>query len=1560
MKYLRLVHKTWDYFWRVVIILSAITIILCGLLFGVLQLKSTKDFLASQAENTYSDQFNGILSIGSFDGLLPYDFNLQDIKVYADSSSAEPYIYLDSLTFGIDPFQLLQREVVVNNLNLTNPVINLEYFESLNLENRELNDEQGDSTSKKAIEFIVPALGITNGLIQIGSVQYADSNISLPDILVLENLDAQLYLDLNSTEQFLDIEKLDFDLRNSELGNINMNGQIFSDAQFLEFNAFKLSLEKSFIDFSFELGGLNIRDDSFYEMIEEASLNIDIDASYFEMDEIAKVYRVENLPSSSIQVEFHGLGDIDSLDIERLNVVSDDHIVSVNGYINELNSEENLNYEFNIEQAHIEGNQLDFLNLNLTEEQKNSITDIQWSGSFGGSLNEIFGNLLLRSSRGQLGLTLNTEFDNDSFLNTDLEFDSLNISGLFPIQLDSTSINGSASLSIDSKDLSKTSGLATLKFSDVLVDDYFIDEIVAESEIKSGYFNPRLIARMGDSGLQLSSEINTQTDLNSYKLKIGIEKLNLAEFITVRGLEKTESNFTIDVTAYGNSVSDLYGQLSIDADSSIVNGDTLEIHQLYFDLNSPEEDRVLRLTSTPVDITLRGDINPVKIRQMMNHWNEYFIQRYKSELLFTENIPISEDSLNAEQLNIAYQIQSKDLNLINEYMPAFPEITSSASLIGNLNVDSKNLLFNLSLVDVFNTFDEVLVDSLVTQVTGNFRYNSELKDFSGLDFNTYIKNIEYGEYQAQGLNFELQLDNDSLFIFQSVDSLGIEANLYLEAQAKLIDSAHVLQLNDFQLGSDSYKWLNLNQPQISYTENKELIFDELQFINDQQLLRLNGVISSDVQDSMFYYIENIELEDLSAILNGRVQFAGLLNGNFSTRSLTRSPSIQGDINIDGFEIDEQVVGDIDISSVFNEPLNRFDTSINILTDSLKYPDYFIRNDRSGQNIEIAGYINAPDPITQEIPDSLYNFRLKFDDIDMWIFPIIAPKVFTEMEGRVTGSGYFKGNINDFDYRIGYSATESIYIRPRFLDTYYYALGEITFSSENGLEFDDFFIIDPTGGVGTLNGTYNFNNFSKNHSIDLTLDLDAFHFLNNTFSIDQPFYGDAFGDGRIRMTGTSFEPVITTVGPLILTEGTYIGVPLLEETQIEQDRTFIRRVKSFENLEAQDGNTSSAANRGSNLDPQELTFIERFTLDLQFETANSMNVDLIFDNVTGDVISTQGTGRLQITLEDQDLSMFGRYDIQSGNYNFVSGDIFTRRFLLNPGGSITWEGRPDDARLNLQAVYRSRPDIRTLSCANQNRLNDPNELPQRRQVDLSLNIGGTISAIDNSFSFLLPNTIDNIQDNTLTTQLNALNGTEDEKLLQATSLLLTGRFVSICSSQEANSTLTEGLSGSSVVLNPLLSSQVISPLLSSQINSLLRSDVSSLDIDFNLNEFNQVDLGVALRLYNDKLIFRREGQLTGQQSNIGDIGATYRINQTISVTAFHRQDPSFGSGLSNTTQQVQDINGLGIKAQIEFDKGNELFTKIGRFFGRLFGVRRSGKNNSNTEQITESRETTNDE
>ncbi|HET6527943.1 MAG TPA: hypothetical protein VFG39_04255, partial [Balneolaceae bacterium] len=249
-------------------------------------------------------------------------------------------------------------------------------------------------------------------------------------------------------------------------------------------------------------------------------------------------------------------------------------------------------------------------------------------------------------------------------------------------------------------------------------------------------------------------------------------------------------------------------------------------------------------------------------------------------------------------------------------------------------------------------------------------------------------------------------------------------------------------------------------------------------------------------------------------------------------------------------------------------------------------------------------------------------------------------------------------------------------------------------------------------------------------------------------------------------------------------------------------------------------------------------------------------------------------------------------------------------------------------------------------------NDENQLNQSAPVDLIVEINGTINSVENSYYFRLPTSMDLSTGSTITYAINQINRDEQRKLLQATSILFTGEFIPTTGPDSPAASLGESIKGTSV-LNPLISNQLISPLLSNQINALLNSDVSRLDVDFNLNAYNEVDLGIALRLYNDRLVLRREGRITGgEQSRIGDLNATYQIQQGLSVTAFHRQDQVLGSLGTSSSQagDVADVNGIGLEAKVHFNTWQGLWHRIGNFFEGIFG----GGSDDKEKQTTETR------
>ncbi len=1043
---------------------------------------------------------------------------------------------------------------------------------------------------------------------------------------------------------------------------------------------------------------------------------------------------------------------------------------------------------------------------------------------------------------------------------------------------------------------------------------------------------------------------NSQMNPNEAHKKTG--KIELSRYLSDHTSSIPKISGIFNAIFENNKLSE--GVLSADIPSIITQDTTWLDRQFFIDyIVESSQRQQLRVTSSPLDFQVEGVINPSSMIFLYYHWSHYLNREWNrlhfNELPQTPLIAFKKSSGTktshadsaSYQTQLEWEFALKDNELVQAIWAKNPIQKSSMVVNGRLDANRDRILMNVDIFDSDFQWKTMQIDSLNSQLTASFRYDSTSLNFSVVESRANVKAIQTSDLELGDVQWQVSMQADSIRFNQRIGSLPSGAFLESSGDIFAAESQYNIVFDALELGSGSYIWSNLGDIAINVDRELSVVFNQVSLDNNDELLDIRGVYSDSPEDSIQFIVDQIQLDRLAELLNVKQDIDGVMDGQFSTRTLQKSPSVQGYLTINNFSLNNQVVGDLSLSSTFNSLKNRFDTQISVFTDSTLYPDYFNSSGRAGQNVAFNGFINTPGINQTLTTDTLYYFDLNFENIDLWILPFLSPNVFSEMSGTASGMGNVWGSNSGYDFSINYSIGEidPVFIRPKFLDTYYYAAGPLEFSSENGLVFQDFFIMDPSGGTANLNGSYNLNRFGPIHDIDLNLQMNEFHFLNTGFDEEAPFFGQGYGTALIRMTGTNENPLLFSKGPIQISPYSSIGLPLIERTEFEENNKFIRFVENFTNVDFANLNNKSGINGSQNeiMGVQEArSFTERFTLDLQFESQIPMTVELIFDPITGDQITANGLGNIRIQLQDEAFSVFGQFDIQDGEYNFVSGDIFTRTFELIPGGTLRWDGDPIDAKLNVQALYEARPDINTLT---RTRDQIDQEQASRVPVELVLSIGGSLESIENDFFFRLPNTFETQQNSTLKTQINALNRNEDEKLIQATSFLLMGDFIPSSSAvSDATNSLTNNFSGSAAVLNPLLSSQLISPLLSNQMNSLLRSDIGSLDIDFNLNTYNNIDLGVALRLYNDRIILSREGQITGSQSTIGDIGATYKINQALALTAFHRQDPTFSnySG-SDNSQQSQDINGIGLETEVSFSSWRsflgQLFEPVTRLFTR---------------------------
>jgi len=1525
-------------------------VISMGILVGVLQLPQSKAYINEEITGIFSTQFDGTLKIEQISGFLPFSATLHNGDFYAPDQPESPVLSFETMEITITWWNLFQRNFTISSFELNSPSLKLTMTEDEILsiatvfrqkEPILLNPEpqSGRIRFLDQINIFAPIIQFNNGTIDVDESIQLPEALGLPDKFLVENLNFSIFLELTDTQIFFDLPNFIAEIPDTEYEFLHVSGQFYSDDEYFELNRFRVGTELGNADFSFEATPVNVFSANFTEQFKQSEYRVQITESSLSPVLVRKLTGAFPPFENNLEIELDSEGTLETFYIDRFRANINETSILISAEIQNLFSNE-LSYVASLDNMVIHPSKLDWISTHYLDG-KVDLERYQLStlrGSLNGNLLELNSSVRAITEAGEFSLDGSLEFRD--LLVYDLTFgvDAFDITPFLTDTLDSSIIQGRFTLQGTGTGPNANFN-STVDLSNSIIFGYEINSLDANFN----FANQALrydIQGSDDNQLYVSANGHFSQDNGRIRFTSDgeVNKLDLKKFNPGYFADETDFNSTFSVNLNWTDIDDLTGRISLEVDESRIDEVLHRPHQFYADLNDSDNGlRRLRFTSSFFDGELNGTLNLSTLQKSAEFWSQYLNQRVDNEILFSENAdttrietllndPLYED-LYAD-LTISMVI--KDVSLLRAYLPELPEFESSARFNSTINATNQRLLVTATLSDERIRYGELAADNLNSAFTANFRSDQKLRETSTLDLQISSSFSSFLGNELKNSYANLSVRDDSIHVRSNLQRFEGDITLQSTLTGYLKSDRLDILIDEFNLGSPDYEWTQEGRPLISYNRNKAIQIEDLILTSGTEYLRINGTYSDNVDDVVDYTITDMDLSRLSDIIGGRIEFSGKLNGDFSTRTLLEIPAIEGNLTVNEGRILNRLIGDVSIHSLYNSESRQFDTEVHVFTDPEKYSGYYNRNDGIGQDLLLSGYFKLPDD-TREPTDDLFYFDADLREIDMWIVTFIVPNIVSEMQGRGTGTGFIRGSEDNFDFAANFKV-EDVYGVPAFTNVGYTLNGELDFNFDEGLLFRDIRLRDHRGGTGTLSGQVDLDRFSPLTILDLTLDLNNLQFMNNRYDPDIPFYGQIYGTGQAQIAGTNFEPILRTTRPLSISSDSRITIPLEPETVFEQDRRFIEFVESFDIPFWENHFSRIASADGRNGEPEQLTFLQLFTMDLQFQALNPIQVQLIFDRVTNDMISANGTGQMRILLEDQDVSMFGRFNITGGEYQFVSGDIFTRRFTLQEGGSISWSGDLVDASLNVTAAYRARPNVSTLlSGSGAGSIVDPN---LRIPIDLVLQIGGTITSVENEFFFRIPTGIESSADPTIASQINNLNQNEDEKLIQATSILLTGNFIP--SQQAQGLGLAENITGTAVV-NPLITSQVINPLLSNQINSLLRSDVT-FDIDFNLTTANEVDLGVALRLFDDRVVLRREGQITGEQSDIGDLGATYRINRAFSVTAFHRQDPtlSYTSGIE--TSQSQEMNGIGFEAQVQFNTWQNLRTRISGAFRSLLGIK----------------------
>ena len=462
------------------------------------------------------------------------------------------------------------------------------------------------------------------------------------------------------------------------------------------------------------------------------------------------------------------------------------------------------------------------------------------------------------------------------------------------------------------------------------------------------------------------------------------------------------------------------------------------------------------------------------------------------------------------------------------------------------------------------------------------------------------------------------------------------------------------------------------------------------------------------------------------------------------------------------------------------------------------------------------------------------------------------------------------------------------------------------------------VYDKLGNLATLEGGLTHNRF-LDFGLNVHIKSKNFLFLNTTRDDNPLYYGYGIGSGDIHFTG-DFEKtdlkIVATAG-----KGTKITFPFSKDQTANDVGFVVFKTKNQTNTEG--------------ASDEKIRDLKGISFDMELSMRPEAEVNLIFDEVAGDNIKSNGTGNIHIVIpRGEGLGMNGEYRIERGDYLFTLAGVISKNFVIRQGGFVRWNGNPLDATIDIDAQYKNLSTAPYNFVAEYVENDDQTKQESRKPtpVILSLKLNGALQHPDIEFDMAFPS-LQGALKSYAESKLRLLKQDENELNRQVFGLIVVGGFLP---SNLGNSQIVSSVTNTAT--------ETVSNLLSSILNKVISEYVTGLDVEVGVSVY-QFDKTGALAGSGSGQQFRLRGTyalddrttLSGGvgvesgeyvQSNLGSsafLGGDFIVDYAFS------DDRRLKLRLSYTRDQVfegrRDKPAAGIRFRQEFDSFDELLRSL---------------------------------
>lgn len=937
-------------------------------------------------------------------------------------------------------------------------------------------------------------------------------------------------------------------------------------------------------------------------------------------------------------------------------------------------------------------------------------------------------------------------------------------------------------------------------------------------------------------------------------------------------LEKKDTLFNasalLTATFRGTNIDNLDGDLRlINSKLSNSNG-TITIYDFLIRSGTDKGVPLLTLRSDLVDGEIKGQHTYASLGTA--------VKATMANLFPTRYImPASTEEL--KENNFSFNVKVKKVNKLSEFLGNSIRIAEGTNLSGLFNADSTRLSANLRSGAV--SFGGVTLVNLemISSVRRGVMNSVVTSDTLKMTGNATLQNIKLKlGTKPDTLNLGLEWDNKA-----SGKTRGevLARGFYsLNNRRRPVMTIGILPT---EIVIDSALW-KLNPARI-VIDSATTRFDNLLLSTHKKFIKLDGLISPDPDDRLTLNFEGLDLAFISSMGKKKpegdeergleMNFGGIISGDVSVSDVHKNFLFEADARINDFVVNNTLYGRVDLGSEWNP--QRKVAVINV------------KNDFEGATFFDINGTYSPSAKTADITASTFRMPLN-------ILNSIVKSFASDVRGLGSGKIRLYGRMSQ-PLLTGSIMAEDASMKIDFLQTRYHFSDSIRFTRK-GIEFRNVRILDEKKNQGTLNGMLSHNSF-KDFGIDLNLNINRMLVLNTKPKDNETFYGTAYATGYAGIKGTpeklSFRISART------DDNTSFYIPLSSSATVSEYPyiLFIDTRKDKEAEKARDDMFVKKEKEG------------HMELDFDLEVTPDAEVQLIMDSKAGDVIRGTGAGKLNISLNSKgEVKMSGDYVIEDGDYLFTLGNILNKKFSVEEGGTISWNGDLTDAAINLKAIYRLKASLYDIY---------PDEaFRDRIPVECQLNLSEKLMNPVIGFNIVLPTADDETRE-----YLKSAINTEEEISRQFLYLLVMNSFYPDPSLYSAvPQTSPQGASAIGVTTTEMLSNQLSNWL--SQISN-------DFDIGFTYRPGNEitpqeVEVALSTQLLNDKVILNGNFDVGGKQTNAqasnitGDFDIEFKITEKLRFKVFNRSNDNLFYETSPYTQ------GFGFFYRRDFNKLKELF------------------------------------